>query len=157
MRISYSDDEQYPGQFNLWQANCDRSLVGRKGQAALRELEAALVALPNKRLIADEFENEEGICPLAAVAKYRGLTRSDIKADPESEMEEVGVELGMPRLVAWKIVELNDIIIDGHYADTVGPVRYGGWRPRVFIPAMPEERYEKVLSWVRSRIVTEVG
>jgi len=40
MRIGYSEDEDYPGQFELWQANCQRSLKGKKGQAALRELEA---------------------------------------------------------------------------------------------------------------------
>lgn len=44
MRISYSDEEDSPGQFALFQANCRRSLQGKKGQAALRELEAALLA-----------------------------------------------------------------------------------------------------------------
>lgn len=139
-RISYSDDETYPGQFHLWQANCRRSLAGKNGQAALRELEAALMALPEKRLIAGAFEDEGDVCPIAAVAKHRGLTATDIKADLDEEMEEVGVELGMPRLVAWKIVALNDIEIDGRYMGTA------------FIPVTPEDRYERVLAWVRGNI-----
>ena len=46
MRVNYSEDEDYGGQFNLWQANCRRSRRGKKGQAALRELEAALLGMP---------------------------------------------------------------------------------------------------------------
>ena len=45
-RIAYSDDEDFPGQFGMWQANCDRSFSGRAGRSVLRELEAALLALP---------------------------------------------------------------------------------------------------------------
>lgn len=43
MRISYSDEEDHPGQFELWQANVTRSLKGKNGQRALRELESALL------------------------------------------------------------------------------------------------------------------
>ena len=48
MRVSYSEEENYPGQFDLWQANCKRSRQGKKGQVALRELKAALLAMPDK-------------------------------------------------------------------------------------------------------------
>lgn len=154
MRISYSDDEQYPGQFELWQANCDRSLAGKKGQAALRELEQALIALSNKRLIIYQLEDAEGeVCPIGALMKYRGLSQDTIKADPECEMEEVGVELGMPRLVAWKIVELNDIELDMHWIKGLASVSEGNRR----VEYTPEERYERVLAWVRQRIRTEVA
>lgn len=137
MRIGYSEDEDFPGQFELWQANCQRSLGGSAGQNTLRELEQALIALPEKRLIAGELENAEGeVCAIGALAKHRGLTSADIHADPE-EMEEVGIELGMPRLVAWKIVEVNDV--------ELGERKYR-------IPYTPEERYELMLSWVRGRI-----
>lgn len=42
MRISYSDEEDYSGQFDLWQANCRRSLKGKRGQEELRALRKAL-------------------------------------------------------------------------------------------------------------------
>jgi hypothetical protein len=133
-RIGISDDEEFPGQFGLWQGNCQRSIKGRVGQAALRELEAALLALPQKRLIAGELEDSEGeVCALGALKRYKGV--AEVKAEPEWEMEEVGVELGMPRLVAWKVVALNDDEFD--------------WRA----PISPEERYEKVLTWVRKQLI----
>lgn len=131
MRINYSDDEIYPGQFELWQANCRRSLNGKAGQRALRDLETALLALPTKRLIADELHDVAGdVCAIGALARAKGLKP---KADPGYEMEEVGVECGMPRLVAWKVVEINDIELSSY--------RVG-----------PEARYERVLAWVRSQL-----
>jgi hypothetical protein len=136
MRIGYSEDEDFPGQFALYQANCRRSIKGKEGQAVLRELEQALLALPAKRLIADELRNAEGeVRAVGALAKYRGVEKTE--ADPE-DMEEVGVELGMPRLVAWKVVCLNDIELGGY--------GYG------LVSVTPEERYVKVLEWVRRQI-----
>jgi hypothetical protein len=132
-RRGISDEEEYPGQFGLWEGNCRRSIKGKAGQAALRELEAALLALPEKRLIVGELENAAGeVCALGALKRYKGV--EEVKADPEWEMEEVGVELGMPRLVAWQVVYVNDEGVD--------------WRSL----ASPEERYEKVLAWVRTQL-----
>ncbi len=72
-RISYSDEEDVPGQFALFQANCRRSLQGKAGQIALRELEAALLALPDKRLIAEKLIDADGeVCAIGALAKYKG-------------------------------------------------------------------------------------
>jgi hypothetical protein len=137
MRISYTDQEYFPGQFGLWQGNCNRSLMGRGGQKSLRELEAALLALPDKRLVSGEFDNGEDVCAIGALARHRRIVP---KSDPESEMEEVGVECGMPRLVAWKVVEVNDTYFDFRYE--------GGER----VAYTPEERYSKVLEWVQLQL-----
>jgi hypothetical protein len=136
-RINITDEEDFPGQFGLWQANCDRSIQGKPGQAVLRELETALLALSEKRLIADELEDADGeVCAIGALVRHRGV---EIKSDPE-EMEEVGVELGMPRLVAWKVVQVNDDI-DYRY---VGDKR---------VDYTPEERYEKMLAWTQKQLI----
>jgi hypothetical protein len=139
MRINYSEDEDYPGQFGLWQANCRRSLSGRSGQAALRELEAALLALPSKRLIAGELNDGKDVCAIGALVRYK---RHIPVADPEDQMEEIGVECGMPRLVAWKVVELNDVELMGRYDYSDDP--HGR-----FVPLTPEGRYIAMLKWVR--------
>lgn len=160
MRIGYSDEEDYPGQFGLWQGNCQRSLKGKAGQAALRELEAALLALPDKRLIAHKVIDAEGdVCAIGALAKYKGrnlLTEPNVyehgEFDGDDEMEEIGMELGMPRLVAWKVVAKNDIEIDGRYETLPGPARWYGDQPQVYVPVTPEQRYEKMLAWVRSQL-----
>ena len=136
-RINYTDEEDHPGQFALWQANCLRSIKGKNGQAALRELEQALLALPDKRLIAGDLQDEQGnVCAIGALARHKNHTP---KADPEYEMEAVGVELGMPELVAWTVVCLNDRELDKHYDREQGRC----------VLYTPEERYERVLKTVQ--------
>jgi hypothetical protein len=130
MRINYSDEEDYPGQFGLWQANCERSLHGKQGQEELRELRAALLALPEKRLIVGELEDSEGgICAIAAYGKHKGLDL--LRFDMDHDSDEVGIAGGMPPLVAWKVVEMNDLQFD---------------------QLTPERRYQKMLAWVESKL-----
>jgi hypothetical protein len=156
MRLNYSDDEDYPGQFNLWQANCARSLRGKAGQAELRELEAALVALPEKRLIHGALTDEDGgVCAVACYARHKGIDLSTF--DPEYESDDVGVRAGMPRLVAWKVVALNDIELESWCGYVEGPAtreesRYAHRGVWVHRDLTPEERYEKVLAWVREQL-----
>ena len=50
----YEDDydgEDFPNQSALWHANAERALKGKRGRKALTDLRAALLALPDKRLI----------------------------------------------------------------------------------------------------------
>lgn len=73
-RSSYTDDygEDYPGQLELYRANVQRSIQGRNGQARLRELRDALLALPVKALEADIFaegtREQPRVCALGAWA-----------------------------------------------------------------------------------------
>lgn len=133
MRINYCE-EDFPGQFGLWQANCTRSLKSKRGQASLLELEAALLALPTKRLIAGELDDGDDCCAVGALARFKGITPN---ADAEYEMEEVGVECGLPKLVAWKVVEFNDVHMDR---------KWNGLKSREYTP---EERYDALLKWVQ--------
>ena len=160
MRLNYSEDEDWQGQFALWDANCRRSIKGKVGQRELRELEAALLALPEKRLIHGELTNDEGgVCAIAAYAKHKGV---DISAfDPEDESDEVGIAAGMPRLVAWKVVALNDLVCDTVWEVAEGPIQRGHGQYKGGIPYIrdmtPEERYDKVLAWVRGVLGTREG
>jgi hypothetical protein len=133
MRISYSEDEDHPGQFNLWHANCERSLRSKLGQQELRELRAALLALSDKRLIHGLLTDEDGgVCAIGAYARRKGLDLSQF--DPEDLTDEVGIAAGMPKLVAWKVVEMNDMEMHSRFT--------------------PEERYTAVLAWVESKLST---
>lgn len=51
--------------------NARRSLWGRKGQAVLREVRAALLAMPEKRLIAGSLLKDGEVCAIGAWARYR--------------------------------------------------------------------------------------
>ena len=140
MRVGYSEDEEYGGQFNLWQANCRRSRQGKKGQAALRELEAALMALPDKRIQKDVFVETSGeACAIGALMIHRnvscGMPRQQAiaecaKLDPD-DTEKHGVSIGLPRLVAWSVAVEND----------------DEWKIRT-----PEERYLHMLAWIRKEM-----
>ena len=130
-------------------------MKGKAGQRELRELETALLALPEKRLIRDLLTDDEGgVCAIACYAKYKGVDLSQF--DPEDESDEVGIAAGMPRLVAWQVVALNDIELDTVWEVAHGPVQrweptYKGGIPHVR-DMTPEERYEKVLVWVRRQL-----
>lgn len=154
MRIGYTEEEDYPGQFGLWQGNCQRSLKGKAGQAILRELEAALLALPSKRLIASSLVDAHGeVCAIGALAEFKGEITDDMIGQGEYDMEEVGIQLGMPRLVAWKIVEMNDLQFAG--TDLVfgeGPYRWPNEQPYAYVEVTPEQRYERMLKWVREQV-----
>ena len=140
MRVDYSEEENYPGQFELWQANCRRSRQGKRGQAALRELEAALVAMPVKRIHQDVFVEPSGeTCAIGSLMLHRkiaeGMPREQAVAecarlDP-MDTEEYGVSLGLPRLVSWSVAVEND---DEYENKT------------------PEERYRHMLAWIRKSL-----
>jgi hypothetical protein len=155
MRINYCDEEERPGQFALWDANCRRSIKGKTGQRELRELETALLALTEKRLIRDSLTDDGGgVCAIACYAKHKGVDIS--KFDPEDESDEVGIAAGMPSLVAWKVVALNDIVLDTVWEVAHGPIERGHGVYKGGIPLIrdmtPEERYVAVLKWVRSQL-----
>ncbi len=198
-RVGWSEDEDYPGQFDLWRSNVERSLAGREGQQALRDLEAAMLALPEPRLIGRRLVKGDDVCANGALVAYRRAARGQsreavlaqmreetafacdtcwhVKAvhgltcagcddrialfrvegprypgqveptpctgyvthadeyddDDDDGTEAIATKEGVPRLVAWAIVEQNDDL--------------GGWRKET-----DEERYTRVLAWVRSRI-----
>lgn len=141
MRISFREDEDFNNQAILWEANQERSLKSRKGQAALRRLEAALLALPKPKLISDAIEDADGlVCGLGAIAKHENFNGSlelpeaswnDWGSGPEIEdaMLALAKALDVPKLVAVAIIRQND----------------DDWNV-----ATPEARYQKVLSWTRS-------
>lgn len=154
MRIQFADEESFPNASMLWEANQERSLKGAKGQAALRRLEAALLALPEKKLTADALEDEEGaVCALAALAKHEGY-RGELKlpeyeddfgdgkivkwqdeSEVEAAMLELAAELKVPKMVAIAIIYRNDE------------------RPHL----APELRYDNMLRWVQRCLRGDVG
>jgi hypothetical protein len=144
-------------------ANIRRAVAGKKGQKFLRELEVVLVSLPQKRLalgaMAESKENYEGypptrspiptgeVCALGAVAVARavaagrdhaailkGLAKDFSPDRPGWELTKAaGEHLGICHPLAYEVVYHND--------------ECGA--------KTPEERYEKVLAWVRSHITDE--
>lgn len=168
LRISYSDEEDFPGQFNIWQANCRRSLRGRRGQAALRRLEAALVAMPEKALMRGKLVAHDGsVCAIGALARAEGklpapepITGDWEDDDVDDTADWATDNLDIPKLVAWKVVAHNDIQLDTEYRTVEGPERAPyGYAPnrgvRYDFALTDEERYERMLAWVRENLNTD--
>ena len=104
-RSGYVDDYDEQGRFNLFRANVDRSLGGKRGQAFLRELASALDAMPVKELIADELVQDGAVCALGAVAVARKIDVSNLEPD---DADAVAETFGIAAPMAREIVYEND-------------------------------------------------
>lgn len=132
-RSGYSDDSDDNWSFICWRGAVESAIRGKRGQAFLRELLAALDALPERKLIANELEVSDGaVCAIGAVGKARGVDMS--KIDPE-DMERVAGKFGIADALAKEIVWMNDEA--GHWKET------------------PEQRFERVRKWVACKIKSE--
>ena len=155
-RIEYNEMDDTASMLRgyAWEANTTRAINGRRGQALLRELEVALVALPSQQLVSGDLVLDDGGCALGALAVHRtmltGLTRDEATAhvaaamlvppgDEFSHPSECTLDfaeagLKMRRVLAWAIMEVND---------------------EDCMMMTPEQRYEAVLAWVRGQITAE--
>ena len=105
-RSGYTDDWDDMGRYNLYRANVDRAITGKRGQAFLREMAAALDAMPVKELVAGEIvRDSDHVCAIGSVALARGMDVSKIEAD---DPDAVGVAFGIARALACEIAYEND-------------------------------------------------
>lgn len=139
------------GRQALWDNAVRRATYGKRGQAVLRELESALLALPEPKLIEGLICDGTGVCAVGAIAAYRkvqgGLSWDeafkalDESGDYDTEDGDCGSldetaryardDLKMAFSLAWDMAFTNDELLEGF---------------------APEARHERVLAWVRARI-----
>lgn len=147
----FSDYEEWdgPDTSGLWWSSFHRAINSDRGQKMLREIEAALLAMPERTLIADVLSDASGgVCAVGAVAAHRRVKAGQSWEDAvlSLPMIEDGDEtayfaqtaLGMARTIAWEIAQENDREL---------------WDWNV-AQELPQARYERVLAWVQSRIKT---
>jgi hypothetical protein len=123
-RSGYSDDCE-GWDLIRWRGAVASAIRGKRGQAFLRELLAALDALPEKRLIANTLEEEGAYCAIGSVGRLRGVDMSGV--DPEYR-EQVAQTFGVAEALAAEIMYENDE--GGHWKET------------------PEERFQRMRAWV---------
>jgi len=129
-RSGYSDD------WNGWASIRYRGAVasairGKRGQAMLIELAAALDAMPVKRLIESEFVRPDGcMCALGVLGTARGLDMSPL--DPE-DSEEIAKFFGISTALA------NEVMFENDYESYCQP-------------ASETNRWKRVREWVRESI-----
>lgn len=151
---SWEDDEPYPNASALFGANVERSLKGKRGQALLREIEEALLAMPEKRLRQGIVCRAGEVCTLGAVAVHRLVKKGKSRAEALAEIEAEAKEAGQVAEDDWDSSEdetfdfLRALIgIKSHpLAWTLVYENDEAHAPT------PEALYDRMLKWVRARL-----
>lgn len=124
------DDYEEIGMLNCWRGAVLSSIRGKRGQKMLRELHAALLEIPDKKLIQNELKTTSGeVCALGALACKRGIDTS--KVDPD-DYESVANLFDVSQALAREIMYEND---EGWHSET------------------PKQRYNRMLKWVESQLI----
>jgi hypothetical protein len=134
-RSGYTDDydEQFPNAGALYARNIERAAAGRRGQGFFRDLVAALDAMPDKRLIAQDLIRDGEVCALGALGVARGVDM--IGLNPE-DTNLVGGKFGIAACLAREIVFQNDEAGDFWGSST----------------ETPEARWQRMRHWASSQI-----
>jgi hypothetical protein len=137
-RSGYSDDIDNWAMIK-WRGQVASSIRGKRGQAFLRELLTALDAMPEKRLVAHEFEAEGQFCTLGVVAHARGLELKSLDPEDSEIGDEIGKMLGITGQLAREIMFENDDYYS--WSDITGR-----------LPDSPEKRWRYMREWVVNHI-----
>lgn len=142
-RSGYSDD--YEG-VNLWRGAVNRAIKGKRGQRMLRELLAALDAMPDKTLAADSLVTTDGeYCTLGVLGAVRGL---DLKSIDPEDSDAVARAFGVAPALVREVVYENDESEDGCHCVA------GKWTYQAETPA---ERWTRMRKWVERQIASAPG
>jgi hypothetical protein len=126
-RSNYGDDYEY---CDLWRTSVRNAIMGKRGQAFLRDLLTALDLMAEKRLIADRLESAGEVCAIGSLGRARGFDMSGI--DPEDATSVAGL-FNIAEALAREVVYEND---EGN------PLR----------AETPEQRWTRMRRWVAEQI-----
>ena len=163
-RSGYSDDIEDNWRLIMWRGRVASSIRGKRGQAMLRELLAALDAMPDKRLYPNNFATVEGeFCTLGVLGAARGVKMDDL-GDAEDGCDErlVAERFGVAAPLVQEIMWMNDEFVDDYKfvdVEICGPVRphypdYGWHRKRIHMhdDTAPQRRWKVMRDWVAKQI-----
>ena len=163
-RSGYSDDygDDDPLALGRWRGAVNSAIRGKRGQQTLREILAALDAMPVKALAAGSLVTADGeFCTLGVLGAQRGLAID--KLDPE-DPEEIAKAFGIAPAMVREIVYMNDEAIDDYDFQDVefcGPVRpyhpdYGRHTRSVRVPVTDaaHKRWAYMRKWVADHLKT---
>ena len=159
-RSGYSDDcgDDDPLALGRYRAQVMSAIRGKRGQTLLRELLAALDAMPDKRLVAGELEADGQFCALGVVGQARGLNLATIDTD---DVESLGQKFNIAEQLAREIMWVNDDHVSDlrwFKVEVFGPLE--PWQGRFTDFRVPNEnaglqRWHEVRKWVAAHITAE--
>ena len=131
-RAGYTEDGEDNWGLICWRGQVASAIRGKRGQAFLRDLVAALDAMPEKALIAEELEDGDGnVCSLGAVGRLRGV---DMRRIDPYDYDEVAGAFDIAEPLAREIEYEND---------------EGTWQ---WQKETPEQRWKRMRAWAASKI-----
>ena len=147
-RANYSDDCD-AGQLNVWRGAVKSAIRGKRGQAFLQELAAAMDAMPDKRLIAGAASHGGCMCTLAVVAQSRGLDLDRLeRLMGDGETEAIANMLGIADAMTREVMFENDEgcgyeywLNSGHHIS-----------PNIRHKTTEEKRWIQMRSWVAANL-----
>lgn len=105
-RSGYTDDMDSTWDLVMWRGAVTSAIRGKRGQAFLREMLAAMDAMPVKELIAEDLETQDGqVCAIGAVGAARGTDMEHV--DPE-DYNRIAAMFGIAPALAREIMYEND-------------------------------------------------
>jgi len=133
-RSGYSDCLEQ-GALNCYRANVERATRGKRGQKFFRDLVAALDAMPEKRLIDGELEEEEGaVCALGALRKAKNVPLEPLR---DSDWDELGKAFDVAPMLAQEVMFKNDDDFAYHQEET------------------PEQRWTRMRRWAAAQLTPD--
>lgn len=129
-RSGYDEDADWDDtSIWLYRGAVASALKGKRGQAFLKEMIAALDAMPVKELVAWELEQNGAVCAIGSVGRARGIDMTKLNPeDPDGVAETFGIATAMAR----EIVYMNDEAV---------------WEQET-----PEQRFGRMRRWIDSQI-----
>lgn len=113
--MSRSGFDNHDGDEGNWGYICWRgaylsALRGRRGQAFLRELIAALDAIPDKRLIKEDLIQPDSmsVCAMGAVGLARGFTTEKMRSIDPEDYDAVSHMFGVNEKIVREVEYAND-------------------------------------------------
>lgn len=135
-------DECDPLELGRWRAAVKAATCGKRGQAFLKETLAVLDAMPEKRLVAGDWQvpvtgmpfalKGGDVCTLGAVGRARNVDMTDIDPDDDMAVHDIADMFGIASALAQEMVWAND--------------EAGPWNET------PEQRFARVRKWVAGQI-----
>lgn len=137
-RSGYSDDYDSQG-LALWRGQVASAIRGKRGQAFLKEMVAALDAMPEKRLIRDELQSlppafispehaRPQVCAIGSVGLKRNVDLLSLDPEDYGSLADI---FGIAHQLVREIEYMND---EGDLGET------------------PEERWTRMYDWACSQI-----
>lgn len=108
-RSGYTDECDDNWQQICWRGAVKAAIKGKRGQAFLRELAAAMDAMPDKRLTEGALEADGEVCALGAIGRARGIELSKLDIDWDAwDWAPLAQAFGISEALAREIMYHND-------------------------------------------------